>query len=302
MNMRQLRYFVSIAQAGSFNAAADALHVAQSALSRHMKELEEELGGVLFDRGTRGVALSDAGKILFERARFILSQVEEARTEIQAQNQELIGTVRLMAPSSIGQVLFEPLLDKFLKQYPKVRLELNEGLSDDAVSRLLSGAVDVAILSESNKSEYIDMKPLACEQMILVGRQHDPIVSRKSISVAALAGIPLLLPAMTLTRLRQLAPQVAHQFNVSVFVESAPAIRSLVASGWGFAVVPNTVILGHIERRRLKGIPILGFETHRQIGVLRGRPISRPMKELTVALRREFGEFVDSGIMKLPNL
>ena len=70
MNLRQLSYFVSIAESGTFSAAADALHVAQSALSRHVKELEEELGGALLDRGSRGVTLSDSGKVLFERAKF----------------------------------------------------------------------------------------------------------------------------------------------------------------------------------------------------------------------------------------
>src|ERR1700712_2519111 len=109
MNFRQLHYFVCIAQAGSFSAAADVLHIAQSALSRHMKDLEAELGGVLLDRGARGVTLSDAGKVLLQRAKFILSQLDDARTEILASNRELLGTVRLMTPSSIAQVLFDPL-------------------------------------------------------------------------------------------------------------------------------------------------------------------------------------------------
>jgi LysR family nitrogen assimilation transcriptional regulator len=110
MNLRQINYFICIAQTGSFSAAADTLHVAQSALSRHMRDLEYELGGVLFDRGPRGVTLSDSGKVLFSRAKFILLQLEEARTEVLAHNKEVSGTVRLMAPSSIGQILFQPLL------------------------------------------------------------------------------------------------------------------------------------------------------------------------------------------------
>ena len=146
MNLRQLSYFVAIAESGSFSAAADALHVAQSALSRHIKELEEELGGALLDRGSRGVTLSDSGKVLFERAKFILSQFEEAGSEVRAHNKELTGTVRLMAPSSIGQVLFEPLVDRFLGQFPKVRLELSEGLWNEAANRLRTGAVDLAIM------------------------------------------------------------------------------------------------------------------------------------------------------------
>ncbi len=300
MNSRQLRYFVCIAQSGSFNAAADVLHVAQSALSRQIKDLEEELGGVLFDRGSRGVTLSDTGKVLFERAKFILSQFEEARTEILAQNKELLGTVRLMTPSSIAQVLLEPLLDGFLKQHPKVRLELSEGLWGDASIRLLAGAVDVAVMSGSGKSDYIELEPLASEQMILVGRASDPVLANKSIPVTALVGLPLLMPASSLERLCQFAPDIAQKFDVSVYVESAPAIRALAASGWGYAVVPQSVLLGRIERRSIKGVPIRGFETLRQIGMLRGRPISRAMQELTAALRREFAGFIHSGLMRRP--
>lgn len=300
MNLRQLRYFATIAQAGSFNAAADVLHVAQSALSRHMKELEEELGGALFDRGARGVTLSDAGRTLLDRALFILSQVEEARTEILAQNRELLGTVRLMTPSSIAQVLFEPLLHKFLRQFPKVRLELSEGLWGDAASRLMSGAVDIAVMSGGGRSEYIELESLAREPMILVGRVGDPLLARKSVNVTALAGLPLLLPAATLDNLRRLAPEMAGELNASVFVESSPAIRLLAASGWGYAVVPNSVLLGHIERRAIHGIPIRGFEVVRQLGVLRGRPVSRAMNELRHALRGEFAAFIDQGLMRRP--
>ncbi|MFT3799733.1 MAG: LysR family transcriptional regulator [Burkholderiaceae bacterium] len=300
MNLRQLRYFVVIAQAGSFSAAADVLHIAQSALSRHVKDLEEELGGVLFDRGARGVSLSDSGKILLERAKFILSQVDEARTEILAQNKELLGAVRLMTPSSIGQLLFEPLLDKFLKRNPKVRVELSEGLWHDASSRLLSGTVDVAVMGGASTSDYIDLEPVAVEQMILVGRIGDPVLSRQSIPVSALVGLPLLMPPMTLQSLRQFAPEVAPRLNTSVFVESSPAIRTLAACGWGYAVVPNSVLLGRIEKRRIRGIPIRGFDTLRQIGVLRGRPVSRAMQELKSALRAEFEGFIDAGLMRRP--
>jgi LysR family nitrogen assimilation transcriptional regulator len=128
MNLRQLHYFVRIADSGSFSSAANELHVAQSALSRHMKELEIELGGVLFDRGRHGVVLSDSGRLLYERARFILVQLEATRNEVMAHNQELVGAVSVMMPSTIGQLLFAPLLRSFLAQFPRVRLKLSEGL------------------------------------------------------------------------------------------------------------------------------------------------------------------------------
>ena len=299
MNLRQLSYFVCIAESGTFSAAADALHVAQSALSRHVKELEEELGGALLDRGSRGVTLSDSGKVLFERAKFILSQFEEAGSEVRAHNQELTGTVRLMAPSSIGQVLFEPLVDRFLGQFPKVRLELSEGLWNDAASRLRTGAVDLAIMGSAT-SDYIELEPLAREQMVLVGRVGDPLVAKPSVAVDALAGLPLLMPELTLETIRRFAPDVSSKLEVRIFVESAPAIRALVAAGRGYAVVPKSVLLGKLESRMIAGVPIRGLEIMRQIGTLRGRPKSRAMRELVAAIREEFANFIGAGVMASP--
>jgi len=299
MNLRQLSYFVRIAESGSFSAAADALHVAQSALSRHVKELEEELGGELLERGYRGVTLSDSGRVLFERAKFILSQFEEAGSEVRAHNQELTGTVRLMAPSSIGQVLFEPLVDRFLGQFPKVRLELSEGLWNDAASRLRTGAVDLAIMGSAT-SDYIELEPLAREQMVLVGRVGDPLVAKPSVAVDALAGLPLLMPELTLETIRRFAPEVSSKLEVRIFVESAPAIRALVAAGRGYAVVPKSVLLGKLESRMIAGVPIRGLEIMRQIGTLRGRPKSRAMRELVAAIREEFANFIGAGVMASP--
>jgi LysR family nitrogen assimilation transcriptional regulator len=299
MNLRQLSYFVRIAESGSFSAAADALHVAQSALSRHIKDLEEELGGALLDRGTRGVTLSDSGKVLFERAKFILSQFEEAGSEVRAQNKELTGTVRLMAPSSIAQVLFEPLVDRFLGQFPRVRLGLSEGLWNDAANRLRTGAVDLAIMGSAT-SDYIELEPLAREQMILVGRVGDPLIAKSSIAVGGLAGLPLLMPEATLETISRFAPNVPSKLEVKIFVESSPAIRALVASGRGYAVVPVSVLLGKLESRLIAGVPIRGLEIMRQIGTLRGRPKSGAMRELVAAIREEFADFIRAGVMAPP--
>jgi LysR family transcriptional regulator, nitrogen assimilation regulatory protein len=300
MNTRQLRYFVAIARTGSFSAAADLLHVAQSALSRHVRDLEEELGGTLLDRGPRGVTLSESGQVLFDRAQFILSQLEEARTEVLAHNKELMGTVRLMAPSSIGQLLFEPLVDRFLGQFPKVRLDLSEGLWADAVNRLQTGKVDVAILAGLGHSDTLELEALAHEQMILVGRAGDALLGKASIAVGALAKLPLMMPSMTLEALRRFAPELTEQLDVRIHVESAPAIRALVAAGRGYAVVPRSVLRGRHESRKIAGVPIRGLEVLRQMGMLRGRPKSRGMQELAAAVRREFAVLIDAGSMRAP--
>lgn len=298
MNQRQLAYFVCIAKSGSFSAAADTLHVAQSALSRHMKDLEEALGGALFDRGPRGVELTDSGKILLVRAEFILSQIDETRSEVRAHNKELTGSVRLIVPSSIGQVLFEPLVDCFAKRFPLLRLELSEGLWNDASNRLQTGTTDIAIMGSAVTSHAIELEPLAYEQMLLVGRRGEPILARRSVNVRALANLPLMMPRSTLETIGRFDADVAPALKVNIFVESASAIRALVASGRGYAVVPNSVLLAGPERREIAGVPIRGLEVLRQIGWLRGRPKGRGTSELAVALREQFAGFIRAGWMR----
>ena len=102
MDLRQLRYFVAVAERGGFGAAASALNVAQSALSRHIRVLEEELGGALLVRGTRGVSVTESGKVLLDRGRWLLGSLDDIKAEVQTENREPSGTVRLGAPSSLA--------------------------------------------------------------------------------------------------------------------------------------------------------------------------------------------------------
>src|SRR5262249_29119233 len=137
MDLRQLRYFVAVAERGGFGAAANALNVAQSALSRHVRELEHELGGALLERGARGVSVTEAGKVLLARGRWLLGAVDDIKEEARTENREPSGTVRLGAPSSLADNFYAPLADYFMKKFPRVRLELSEGLTETMSDRVL---------------------------------------------------------------------------------------------------------------------------------------------------------------------
>lgn len=107
-----------------------------------------------------------------------------------------------------------------------------------------------------------------------------------------------MMPEVTLEFIQKLAPQLAEKLKVSIFVESAPAIRALAESGHGYAVVPSSVLLGKLESRMIKGVPIRGLEVLRHIATLRGRPRGRGMRELAVAIRLEFARFIGDGLMR----
>src|ERR1700745_1545074 len=130
MDLRQLPYLVAVAERGGFGAAASALNVAQSALSRHVKELEHELGGALLERGARGVSAPESGKVLLTRGRWLLGLIDDIKAEVRTENREPSGTVRLGAPSSLADILYAPLAKIIVERFPRMRLELSEGLTE----------------------------------------------------------------------------------------------------------------------------------------------------------------------------
>src|SRR6201994_3053368 len=119
MDLRQLRYFVAVAERGGFGAAASALNVAQSALSRHIKQLEHELGGDLLERGARGVAVTESGKVLLARGRWLLGAVDDVKAEVRTENREPSGTVRLRGPPNAAEVPCGPVAEVFVRRLPR---------------------------------------------------------------------------------------------------------------------------------------------------------------------------------------
>jgi DNA-binding transcriptional LysR family regulator len=181
MDLKQLRYFVAVAERGSINAAAQVLHVAQSAVSRQMQNLEAEVGGLLFDRSVSGAAINESGQRLLERARFILGEVESARKDISALSRDVRGTVRLAAPSSIGHLMYVPVIQAMSAQYPQVQLQLTESSTEEVLRGLAAGALDFGIVTAPGDHPLLEFAPLFAEPALLVCRRDDPLARRRRI-------------------------------------------------------------------------------------------------------------------------
>ena len=182
MDLRQLRYFVAVAERGGFAAAASTLNIAQSALSRHVKELERELGGALLERGARGVTVTESGKVLLARGRWLFGTIDDIKAEVRTENREPSGTVRLGAPSSLAEILYAPLAQLFVKRFPRVRLELSEGLTEGMCDRLLRGELDLAVVTTPQPNDHLDYETLVVEQVFLIGPPRDPLLKRGKLT------------------------------------------------------------------------------------------------------------------------
>ena len=174
MELKQLSYFLAVADSGSFSKAAVRLSVAQPILSRQIKLLESELGVELLYRNGRGVILSEAGKLLDTYARTVMSLVDKAKSEIGALRAEPRGRVAIAMPPSIGWMLTGPLVVRCREAFPEIVLHLAEGFSGHVAEWLSTGRVDIGIVYQAPRLSTLATEPLLSDELILLGAIDDP--------------------------------------------------------------------------------------------------------------------------------
>lgn len=244
MDLKQLQYFVRIAELGSVSRAADALAIAQPALSRQVRLLEVELGVSVFIRHGRGVRLTESGKTLYEHALGILHQCERTRELMQQTSHEVAGKVAVGLPPSLCKLLAAPLMGVLKQKYPAIRVTIREGLSSHLMEWLVGGSLDCALLYNATASPEIVVQPLGIEPRWLVSSKQNQL-RRKRISLSQLSSLPLILPSRPhATRLnvdRALA-ELGQVANVVAEIDGVPAILELVRGGFGHAVLPLAAV------------------------------------------------------------
>ena len=171
MELRQLSYFATIVNEGNISQAAKKLNISQPPLSHQMKLLESELGVTLFERGSRRIRLTPAGKTFYDRALAILDLSQAARTELTAQKQEIQGVVRLGIISSAVEFVTRHYLAPFRRSYPKALFELHESNSYHLLDLLHSNQIDLAVIRTPFAKAGLEMQTLPPEAFLAIGRE-----------------------------------------------------------------------------------------------------------------------------------
>lgn len=240
MDLKQLEYFVRVAELGSFTRAAIALDIAQPALSRQVRLLEVELRQNLLIRNGRGVTTTEAGRLLLEHARGILHQVERTREEMDRARGGLTGRVALGLPPSLSKVLAVPLISACRTALPEARLSIIEGLTATMQELLVAGRLDIALLYNPTPSPDIDATLLLEEDLFLIERKPADSTGAKPISLRDLAAMPLVIPSRP-NALRTLVEvemaNIGCRPNIALEIDGVAAILDLVADGAGCAVL-----------------------------------------------------------------
>ena len=253
MDLKQLEYFVRVAELGSFTRAAQVLGVAQPALSRQVRLLEVELRQSLLTRNGRGATPTEAGQVLLEHGRGILHQVERAREELGRVRSGLSGRVALGLPPSVARVLAVPLTRAFRERLPQAQLSISEGLSTAMQENLLNGRLDIALLYNPSPMAGIELRPLLSEELWLVqprppGLPEDP--PPPPLPLREIAAMPLLIPSRpNAIRMHVEAAMagIGCRPQIALEIDGVSAILDLVADGAGVALLSRNAVMRSVR-------------------------------------------------------
>lgn len=296
MELRRLRYFVAVAEELSFSRAAQRLRMAQPPLSNQIKQLEEELGVLLFERTSRGVLMTGAGELLLEEARRIFVQVDQTVRAVQRVGYGEVGRLTLgFVPSSSNEAL-PPILQRFSERFPGIELFLREMRPDLIVRRLRDKQIDVGFLYLPLEDKSLSIERISREPLVLALPETHPLASEPRVELKALANEPFILPARY-----QLMPglygQVTEACRQAGFVPKAvqkdvwlmQTIVGLVAGSIGVALVPAS--LQNLRRKGVVYKSVHGLSPTVELGVIwRGDDRGAVLNSFLQATREELQE------------
>jgi len=260
--LQHLVTFCRVVESGGFSKAGELVGLSQPAVTRQVAALEAELGVPLLDRSGRQFRLTSVGELVYERARRITAAVNDLRGEVEDLTQRGRGRVTIGAVTTVGLNLLPPVLKEFTRRYPLVRVLVKAGRTADTLERVLSGELDMAVMTTPVTHPRLECIPLQRDPVVLV---CSPEVKQK---------LPDPLPLEELSQVEMISFQAPSRFrtfvdsmleqygvypNVTMEFDSHEAVRMMVELGFGVAMVPRSAVLDDLESGRLVSITVDGL-------------------------------------------
>lgn len=243
MDIKQLTYFITIVEEGTITHAANKLHMAQPPLSTQLKLLEDELGTKLMERGARKIKLTDAGKILYKRAKHIVEITNSTTKEIEEFGKGIQGTLRLGTISSSGTVLLSKRIIDFNKKYPNIRFEIHEGNTYELIEKINSGTIEVGIVRTPFNHQNLECLFLEFEPMVAVMSCNYKFESDSDeIILDDLKNIPLIIYRRFEKMLLSEFQDLGFEPNIFCINDDARTTILWARAGLGIGIVPKSAI------------------------------------------------------------
>jgi LysR family transcriptional regulator, nitrogen assimilation regulatory protein len=300
MDLQQLRYFVTVAEVENISLAAHRLHVAQSAVSRQIRLLEEELDAVLLRRAGRGVKLTETGETLRRRAGDLLRQADSIRDDIRGRGNTPSGVLRIGANPSLGNTVFPSLARNYTARYPEVRLHFVTDLTLHIQEAIRNGRLDCGIIAFPDRDPAMITQRVASESIHLIShRSTDPGLG-PMCTVKQLASMPLLLPGLPhRERLgyERLAAAKGETLQCRMEADSLPILRDLARLGLGHLLLPSTAVVKFMEDGEWTSTRVKGFLVERFVVWHAERPITEAMSGFMKILHGELAALTKQGVL-----
>ena len=300
MELRQLRYFVKIADAGSLSRASRVLHVAQPALSQQMAQLEAELGQMLLVRMSSGVKMTEQGEVFYTRAQRILREIDDIPAAVGTLEKSPSGTVTVGLPQSTAAQYALPLVEALRVRFPAIRLELFDEISSHIPARLESGRFDLGVLVNDEDAAPLDALALMDEHLFLVSRAGQA-PGTAQVTAAQLAALPLSIPAPGLG-VRPIVDAFLARAGLAVaelqvLTNSMNIMRSTMLAGLAHGVMPWAAVADELASGALVATPITPLLTRRvHVCVARNAGLTLAARAVHSLLVEVVRERVRSGL------
>src|SRR5688572_17734639 len=261
MDLRQLEIIRAIADTGSFTAAGEKLHVSQSAISRQILLLEDELGEPVFHRIGRRIRITPAGESLLQLSHRVFQDLDDTVSAISDKQESLGGTLRLVGGMTVCLYLFPTLLAEVRKIHPNLDLKVTVGSAERSIAMLRSGAGDLGLLTLPVEATDLESKPVLEEELLLVMYPNHPLAGKRVVPPADLDEEPFILFATgSITRhlVEDFFKRGGIRRKVIMETENVEIIKAMVRHGLGISIVPWQAAAADVAAQQLSYSRISG--------------------------------------------
>lgn len=282
LTLRDLEYIVAVATHRHFGRAAESCHVSQPALSAQVRKVEDFLRIQLFERSNRNVVVTSAGEAVAAQARIVLEEAQKIAAIAQTAGEPLAGSLRLGAIATLGPYLMPRLLGGIRKSFPKLELLMKEGLTDNLIENLRAGDLDAVLAAPTFDKGALKLIPLFHEPFVLATPKGHVLEKKQPLSPKDLRGEDMVLLEdghCLRDQTIQLCPSNRRGTFRDFHATSLETLRHLVASGFGYSLIPQLAVGTQNEMKNL--ITYRPFE---------GKPVGRT---IVLVCRERFGRMAD---------
>jgi len=302
-DLRQLNTFLTVADTGSFSRASEKLFVAQPALSRQIRMLESALHVEVFVRHGRGVVLTAAGELLYDRARKLMQDLERTLADVTAVGGQVTGQVILGILPTVAHLFSGTIVEKYRQQYPQVSLAVKSAMSGTLQQMVAQHRLNLAITYNPTSQRNLKCLPLLEEPLYLIGPSNSPFANRSEITVDEVLKLPLVLPEEKhglRMKVEREADQRGITLNLALEVSAWPLLTDTARRGLGYTILPSAAVHEMVARKEVIAIPITSPEMTRTLALV--TPVDLPASvatgKLADLIMQQVAQHVRDGLWK----